>query len=355
MSVVAGVGRTLGGHEHTQEEITDAFASVVVADDVVAERLLRRVHANAGVRTRSLVLPLAAYADLDGFTAANTLWIEAAVDLGGRAVLGALAQAGLDPADVDVLMTTTVTGVAAPSLDARLVEPLGLRHDVKRVPLFGLGCVAGAAGIARLHDHLVGHPDDVVVLLAVELCSLTLQRDDTSTAHLVASGLFGDGAAAVVLVGERRAADLGLRGPRVLASRSRFYPATGRVMGWDVGSSGLRIVLSAGVAEVVTAHLGEDMKGFLDAHDLDVADVRHWVAHPGGPKVIDAVVASLGLDDDALAPTRRSLASIGNLSSASVLHVLADVLDEHPAGTGEPAVLLAMGPGFCSELVLLEW
>jgi alkylresorcinol/alkylpyrone synthase len=355
MSAIAAVGRTLGAHQYPQAEITDAFASTVVGDDLTAERLLRRVHANAGVETRSLVLPLEAYAGLDGFTTANSLWIDAAVDLGGRAVREALDAAGLGPHDVDVLMTTTVTGVAAPSLDARLVEPLSLRTDVKRLPLFGLGCVAGAAGVARLHDYLLGHPDDVAVLLAVELCSLTIQRDDTSTAHLVASGLFGDGAAAVVMVGARRAASLGLSGPRVVGSRSRFYPDTARVMGWDVGSGGLRIVLSAGVAEVVTAHLGDDMKGFLDSHDLDVGVVRHWIAHPGGPKVIDAVTSSLGLDADALDPTRRSLAAIGNLSSASVLHVLGDVLERCPPGTREPAVMLAMGPGFCSELVLLEW
>ena len=193
-----------GAHPHSQQEITDAFAAAVVGDDAAAERLLRRVHANAGVDSRSLVVPLDRYAELDGFTEANDLWIEAAVELGRRAVLEALSAAGLTQGDVDVLMTTTVTGVAAPSLDARLRAAPGLRADVKRMPLFGLGCVAGAAGTARLHDHLVGHPDDVAVLLAVKLCSLTLQRDDTSPAHLVASGLFGDGAAAVVLVGERR-------------------------------------------------------------------------------------------------------------------------------------------------------
>jgi alkylresorcinol/alkylpyrone synthase len=226
---------------------------------------------------------------------------------------------------------------------------------VKRVPMFGLGCVAGVAGVARVHDYLLGHPDDVAVLLAVELCSLTVQPDDTSVANLVASGLFGDGAAAVVLVGERRAVALGIAGPRVISSRSTFYDDTERVMGWDVGSSGLRIVLAASVADVVRDNLGTDVKDFLAEHELDVADIRHWVAHPGGPKVVDAVVETLGLPAAALDRTRASLAAVGNLSSASVLHVLDATLAAHPVGSEEPVVMLAMGPGFCSELVLLRW
>ncbi len=355
MTVIAAVGTVLGDHRYDQASITDSFSRHVVGDDPAATALLRRIHSNTGVRSRHLVLPLEAYPALDGFTAANDAWIRGAVDLGGRAVREALDLAGLRPTDVDLLMTTTVTGVATPSLDARLVEPLGLRDDVKRIPMFGLGCVAGAAGLARVHDYLLGHPDEVAVLLAVELCSLTVQRDDPSMANLVGSGLFGDGAAALVLVGERRAETMGVIGPHVVASRSRFYENSERVMGWDVGSSGLRIVLAATVADVVRGHLGADVKGFLGDHGLDVADIRHWVAHPGGPKVIDAVVETLGLPQDALLPTRESLASIGNLSSASVLHVLADTLAISPAGSREPGVVLAMGPGFCSELVLLRW
>jgi alkylresorcinol/alkylpyrone synthase len=249
-----------------------------------------------------------------------------------------------------------VTGIAAPSLDARLVPRLGLRTDVKRVPVFGLGCVAGAAGIARVHDYLRGDPDGVAVLLSVELCSLTVQHDDTSTANLVASGLFGDGAAAVVLVGERRAAALGLAGgPRVLATRSRFYPDTERVMGWDVGGTGFRIVLAPTVADVVEKYLPDDVEGFLAAHGLEVADVGTWVAHPGGPKVIAAITRALGLPPSALDVTRQCLAEVGNLSSASVLHVLQRTLDAGLPEPGTAGVLLAMGPGFCSELVLLEW
>src|ERR671933_435185 len=340
MSTVAGVRAVLPGHVHRQEDITDQLGEVVLGRHAQRSEkvaLLRRFHQAAGVRTRHLALPLDRYADLGGFGASNDVFIDEGVRLGERAVAEALDAAGLAPADVDMVMTTSVTGIAAPSLDARLVGRLGLRPDVKRVPIFGLGCVAGAAGIARLHDYLQGHPDEVAVLLSVELCSLTFQRDDDSTANLVASGLFGDGAAAVVMVGERRADQLGVEGPRVLATRSRFYPDTDRVMGWDIGGSGFRIVLAATVAEVIGQYLGD--------HDLKIPDVDTWVAHPGGPKVIDAILRALELPKDALDVTRRSLAEIGNLSSSSVLHVLEHTLAEGRPTPGTPGVLMAMGPG----------
>jgi alkylresorcinol/alkylpyrone synthase len=358
MSVVAGVRAELPQHVHRQEDITDTLGDVVLghhAQQSEKVALLRRLHGAAGVRTRHLALPLEAYRDLGGFGASNDVFIDQGVRLGERAVRGALDAAHLEPADVDMLMTTSVTGIAAPSLDARLMGRLGLRSDVKRVPIFGLGCVAGAAGIARLHDYLEGHPDGVAVLLSVELCSLTFQSDDDSTANLVASGLFGDGASAVVLVGERRAAEMGLDGPAVVATRSRFYPDTERVMGWDIGASGFRIVLAATVADVIRAYLAEDVEAFLDVHDLKIPDVDTWVAHPGGPKVIDAIVDALGLEPEALDVTRRSLAEIGNLSSSSVLHVLERTLAEGRPTPGTPGVLMAMGPGFCAELVLLRW
>ncbi|HTY71148.1 MAG TPA: 3-oxoacyl-[acyl-carrier-protein] synthase III C-terminal domain-containing protein [Actinomycetes bacterium] len=357
MSVVAGVGTALGAHSYPQAEITDAFVHYVLGADGEPRTAaaLRRFHDNSGVQTRHLALPLAAYPGLDGFTGANAAWREVAVGMGAGCAREALSRAGLVAADVDLVVSTTVTGVVVPSLDALLVPVLGLRDDVKRVPLFGLGCVAGAAGIARIHDYLSGHPDGVALLIAVELCSLTVQRDDTSMANLVASGLFGDGAAAVVLVGERRARALGLTGPAVLASRSRFYEDTEAVMGWDVGGSGFKVVLAPTVADVVRTHLGTDVKGFLADEGLEVHQLVRYIAHPGGPKVIDAVTEALGLAPDALAVTRTSLRQKGNLSSASVLHVLRDALDASPPGSGEPALLMAMGPGFCAELVLLQW
>ena len=350
VTILAGVHAALPPHHYTQAELTSAFTEMCLGPDG-NEALLARLHANARVSSRHLVLPLEQYATLTGFKESNDLFIAHAVQLGAEALSGALQRAGIVAGDVDVVISTTVTGIAVPSIEARIAQLVGLRPDVKRVPLFGLGCVAGAAGIARLHDYLIGHPDEVGALLSVELCSLTVQRDDRSVANLVASGLFGDGAAAVVGVGANRPE----QGPRVVDSRSRLYPDTERVLGMDVGAGGLRIVLDAQVPALIKQYVGEDIRSLLAAHSLQVDDVASWVSHPGGPKVIEAIEAELGLPGDPLELTWRSLDQVGNLSSSSVLHVLRDTLDKRSLTPGAPGMLMAMGPGFCSELVLLQW
>ncbi|HEY4152806.1 MAG TPA: type III polyketide synthase, partial [Pseudolysinimonas sp.] len=227
-----------------------------------------------------------------------------------------------------------------------------LRPNIKRMPSFGLGCVAGAAGLARVHDYLLGHPDDVAVLVSVELCSLTLQRDDDSVANFVASGLFGDGAAAVVIAGERRATALGIAGPEIVGTRSALYPDSESVIGWDIGGSGFRIVLTAAVSDTIDAHIDDDVRGLLAEHAMQPDDVGAWVAHPGGPRVLEAFERGLHLGRSDLEASWRSLDAVGNLSSSSVLHVLADMFDQ-PIGTN--GMLFALGPGVASEYVLLRW
>ncbi|WP_234356174.1 type III polyketide synthase [Blastococcus sp. Marseille-P5729] len=337
-------------HRYAQGELTAAVADLIGADGRT-RRTLERLHDNAGVRHRSTVLPIEAYGVLDGFDAANDAFIDRAVELGARAVTDVLDAAGLSPSDVDLLVSATVTGLAVPSLDARIAAVLEMRSDIKRVPIVGLGCVAGAAGIARVNDHLRGRPDEIGVLLAVELCSLTVQPGDRSVANMVASGLFGDGAAAVVLSGARTPHPNRLA---ILETRSRLYPDTERAMGWDIGSSGLKIVLGVEVPELVRTHLRADVDDFLGSLSLTRADIDWWVAHPGGPKVLEAMQEALEVPRDALGVTWESLAEIGNLSSASVLHVLADTLRDRPPAPGSLGMMLAMGPGFCLEMVLLK-
>ena len=347
---VAAVGRALPKHYADQATLIAALKRHWARRHFNLDRL-EELHRAVGVDGRYLALPIAEYEALDSFEKSNAAWTRAALDLGEAASRDALARAGLQPRDVDHIFFVTVTGLATPSIDARLVNRLGLRSDVKRTPIFGLGCVAGAAGLARAADYARAFPGETALLLSVELCSLTLQREDVSVANIIASGLFGDGAAAAVVRGGACAA----AGPRVPATRSVFYPDTEDVMGWDFVDSGFKVVLSPRVPEVVRAHIGRDVDAFLDGQRLTRARLRHIIAHTGGPKVLQAFEAALDLPPGALERSWHSLRTVGNLSSASVLFVLGDLLDARVARPGELGLLAAMGPGFCAELVLLAW
>jgi len=347
---IASVRSAFPSHWYDQGTITESLVRLMGLEGRAADRL-RLLHGNCGIDGRHLVQPLERYDAGIEFTGANATWLRCALELGERACRDALAAAGVRADEVDAIVFTTVTGLASPSVDARLVTRLGLRHDVKRMPLFGLGCVAGAATISRAADFLRGKPDGVVLVLSVELCSLTLQPHDHSVANLISVGLFGDGAAAAVVVGERHRA----AGPRIVDTRSVFYPDTENVMGWDIGAHGFRIVLSAEVPDVARDRLPQDVDAFLASHGLRRSDIRRWIAHPGGPKVLQGLQDGLGLPQSELQASWDCLARAGNLSSASVLMILEQNLKAHPGAPGDLGVMLAMGPGFCSELLLLRW
>lgn len=358
-------------HRYPQPELARAYTEMAAGglrpDQL---RLIDRLYANAGVATRHTILPLEEYKTASarsgpapghwGPARLNDRYIDEATALGERALRAALAAAGLSAADLDLLIVTSVTGVAVPSLDARLIPRLGLRPDIKRLPIFGLGCVAGAAGLARLHDYLLGWPGGTAALLAVELCSLTVPVTEVTTADLVASALFGDGASAVVAAGEQAAAGRPAAGtagrlPRVLATSSEVYPDSTDTLGWRLADEGFRIVLTADLADVVERRLNASVTAFLGAHGLTSDDIGTWICHPGGPKVLDAAQRALKLPDGALAASRRSLSQAGNMSSVSVLHILELTADADPPRPGTFGLMIGLGPGVSAELLLLRW
>jgi len=347
---IASVASAFPQHYYRQEVLVAGLKNYW-RDQLANPGILDRLDESMKVDGRYTAKPMDFYLSMDTWGQANDAWIEVALDIGEQALCRAMVSAGMQPHDLSALFVTSVTGIAAPSLDARLINRMGLSPNLKRIPIFGLGCVAGAAGISRAADYVRGYPDQAAALLSIELCSLTLQKDDVSMAHLISAMLFGDGAAATVVVGS----EVESNGPEIVATKSVFYPNTERVMGWDISEKGFHIVLSPEVPDTVVRHLGEDVDTFLAEQDLCRSDIKSWVMHTGGPKVLEATATALGITAKDLEASWECLRKVGNLSSTSVLLVLEDVYKHRRPDPGTLSILAAMGPGFCSELVLLRW
>lgn len=346
---ISSAASALPKYYYPQQVLVDAFRRYW-GPKLARFEVLERLHAATGVDGRYLAFPMESY-PFKTWGEANDRWIEATLELGEQAVCRAMQQAGVRPSDIGAFFFVSITGIASPSIEARLINRMGLSPRMKRIPIFGLGCVAGAAGIARAADYVKAFPTEACLLLSVELCSLTVQRDDLSVANLISTGLFGDGAAAVVIKGS----DFDDSGPEIVATRSIFYPETEYVMGWDISEKGFKIVLSRDVPEVVMQNLGRDVDEFLSDNGLIHSDIGSWVIHTGGPKVLEATQAALRLTNGALDASWDCLRRTGNLSSASVLFVLEETMLNRRPKPGTWGILAAMGPGFCSELVLLKW
>ena len=348
---IAGVGSAFPKYYHKQEVLVGALKNYW-KDRLVQPGILDRLDESMKVDGRFTARPLDFYHnEMKTWGEANNVWIEVGLELGEKALCHALVGAGIEPRDLGAIFVTSVTGIAAPSLDARLINRMGLSPNIKRIPIFGLGCVAGAAGISRAADYVRGFPDQAAALLSIELCSLTLQRDDVSMAHLISAMLFGDGAAAAVVVGD----EVDSTGPEILATKSIFYPNTERVMGWDISEKGFHIVLSPEVPDTVVKHLGKDVDEFLAEQRVNRSDIKSWIMHTGGPKVLEATATALNLTEKELEASWNCLRKVGNISSTSVLLVLEDVYRHRRPDPGTLSILAAMGPGFCSELLLLRW
>jgi alkylresorcinol/alkylpyrone synthase len=311
---------------------------------------LMPVFANSGIRRRYSAVPIDWFEEAHGWTDRNRAYLTTALDLIEIAAGRVLDKAGVALQDIGAIVTVSTTGIATPSLDALLIERMGLPRTAQRLPIFGLGCAGGALGLARAASLAVAMPDKPVLFLVVELCTLQFRRDDLSRSNIVATALFGDGAAAAVISGDGKAV-----GPAIATSGEYTWPQSLDVMGWDIAEDGLRAIFSRDIPRLVTGKLGEVADDFLDRNGLALCDIDRFVCHPGGPKVIEACETVFGLPSGALVEARHSLAEFGNMSAASVLFVLDRILEgDESAHAWRLALLTAFGPGFSAGFVVLE-
>jgi alkylresorcinol/alkylpyrone synthase len=319
--------------------------------DIPDRRLeaLMSIADNAQVNKRYSIFPIEYTIEPRPLSKTNEEYIEHAVKLGRQAAEECLQRAGLRPDEVDLIITVSCTGFMIPSLDAHLINLMGFRSNVRRMPFTELGCAAGAMALGRAADYLKAHPGGNVLIIAVELPSLTFQRKDISQANLISSILFGDGAAAVLVSGKAE------KGPKILVSETYTFPDSLGAMGFDLRDSGFHILLSKDVPEMIGAKIRGLVDGFLERHGRKQEDIKGWILHPGGARLLGNVEKELGLCKCDTQPSWDILSNVGNLSSATILFILQEWLQKRPLKSGEYALAAAFGPGFSAEFLLLQW
>jgi alkylresorcinol/alkylpyrone synthase len=302
------------------------------------------VFVNTGIRTRYSCVPIDWYDRPHGWAERNRIYGASALDLVETTTKQLLTRTGLDKRAIDAVVTVSTSGIATPSLDALLIERMGLRPDVRRLPIFGLGCAGGVIGLARAANLAMAAPGETVLCVVVELCTLSFRRDDWSKSNIVATALFGDGAAGALL-------STAGRGPLIVASGEYTWPGSLEIMGWEIADDGFSAIFSRDIPQLVTTRLRGAAEGFLGRHGLALADIDRFVCHPGGAKVVTALEDAFGLRYGTLAGARAILHDYGNMSAATVLFVLDQMLAYAPGWN--LALLTALGPGFTAGFTVL--
>ena len=348
VATIAGTATAVPPHLLTREMVKQRIGEVFSLTGMRLEAI-RSVIDNSQIDQRHSVFPVDHIIEPRPLAQINAEYSEKAVELGLEVTAQSLAQAGMAPSDVDLLITVSCTGVMIPSLDAYLATEMGFRPDVRRLPITELGCAAGAAGLARAWEYLTAFPDRTALLIAVELPTLTFQRKDFSQANLISAVLFGDGAAGVVITGREAS------GPRIVASECFLFPDSLDAMGFDLRDSGFHIVLSKDVPQLIAERIKGLVEGFLARQGLMREDLSAFLLHPGGQKLLSFMEAELGLSRSDTEISWDVLRRFGNLSSASVLFILQESMARRDMPSGSYGLLMAFGPGFTAEMILLQW
>jgi alkylresorcinol/alkylpyrone synthase len=336
-------------HTITREDVKYYMGRVFDIPERRLEAMMSIVD-NAQVHTRHVLFPIDYTVEPRSLEKTNLEYMQNAIELGQRAAEECLKRAGMTAQDIDLIITVSCTGFMIPSLDAHLINLMGFRPDVRRMPFTELGCAAGAMALGRASDYLQSHADGNALIISVELPSLTFQRKDISQANLISSILFGDGAAAVIISRNESAA-----GPRILASETYTFPDSLGAMGFDLKDSGFHILLAKDVPEMIGAKIEGLVDGFLSRHGQTRAAIRGWILHPGGSRLLSNVEKELGLSKCDTQPSWDILGTVGNLSSATILFILQEWLEKRPLKKNDIALAAAFGPGFSAEFLLLQW
>ncbi len=334
-----------------RQEVAGDFARQLFGGSAINVTRLLPVFKHAEIDQRHFCMPAEWYGQEHSFSEKNRLYTEHAVALSSTAVDRLCAKHQLAPQEIDHLFFVSTTGIATPSIDAHLVNTLSLRPSVRRSPLWGLGCAGGVAGISRAADWLKAYPEKRAVVIALELCSLTFIRRDFSKSNFVATSLFGDGAAAALLVGDACPLDYP-RGVRILASDAITWRDSLEVMGWEINDNGLKVVFSKDIPTIVRESARPAIQQFLAAQGMKLDDISDFLSHPGGAKVIAAYTEALDIPPDKTKYMWQILRDYGNMSSATVLFVWHEYLKSADYKSGNHILATTLGPGFSSEMIL---